>query len=81
MKYCIYCGQQLNSEDLFCKSCGKQQTNVKEIQKEENLKYADFGKRFVAFLLDSLVGVGIGFLCFFFKFYSISCNKDLYYSK
>lgn len=65
MKNCIYCGQQLNSEDLFCKGCGKQQTNVKEIQKEENLKYANFGKRFAAFLLDSLVGVGIGFLWFF----------------
>ena len=30
MKFCVYCGTQLDSGDMFCTACGKSLTNTKE---------------------------------------------------
>lgn len=47
MKYCIYCGQELNDNATFCTKCGKEQSkknttgiNKKEYRGSNGLSYA-----------------------------------------
>ena len=37
MKYCMYCGCEMENEDLFCMSCGKSQNDSEESDTELNI--------------------------------------------
>jgi uncharacterized RDD family membrane protein YckC len=49
MPYCSKCGAKLAEQDAFCSKCGT------PIEKEEALKLAFWGERFVAWLIDIII--------------------------
>jgi|GEM_PF-2792222 len=55
MKYCIYCGQELNDEAVYCTKCGKKQTEEKPNIEKVVTKKETTG-----------VGFGVTAICTFF---------------
>ena len=37
MKFCMYCGCEMEDEDLFCMRCGKSQNDSEEAETEPNI--------------------------------------------
>lgn len=57
--YCQTCGEPLPDDSLYCPSCGRRTGDAALQADEEPLEYAGFIRRFVAYVLDTLVLVAL----------------------
>jgi len=62
MPYCVKCGEKIPEDAAFCPNCG---TPVR-ISEERRLEIADWGERFIAWIIDMIV---VGIFLVPFKWY------------
>lgn len=79
--FCPNCGNQTNSNANFCSSCGTNVTlspNYQALAKDFGYTpYAGFWKRFVAYMLDTmLISIVSGIVIFSFVFLSVTDNPS-----
>ena len=70
IRYCKYCGYQIDSETIVCPSCGKHQKTLKDYKpKEENIKYVYVEKQYEPSIYKNKWLTFV--LCFFFGFLGV----------